>query len=159
MYSGKPAAGEVVTEIVAENGLEAPAGARRLNAAQRIAETVDVLLGKRWNRRTGGFSEAESLLLPVIDSEPQLEVQATCSCGSGIPIQKVVVGGKTITMLGLPLIFQQFREAGKAPSDAVLGELFDTIKIYNPVPKDEEEAYAAAILREYTVFFNREAAV
>ncbi len=37
MYSGKPAARVVVTELVAEAGLDQPAGLRRLNEARRRA--------------------------------------------------------------------------------------------------------------------------
>src|SRR5512144_3064629 len=66
MYSGKPAASIVVTDLIAEYGLPAPQGARCLNAAGqqavevtagRMAELVDELLGKRWNRRTGEVVE------------------------------------------------------------------------------------------------------
>lgn len=165
MYSGKPAASIVVTDVVTENSLEAPAGTRRLNdagkaaveaTAHRIAQTTDELLGKSWNRRTGEFSvTAESIQL-VEEAETQPEIQATCSCGSGIPIQKVAIDGRVVTLVGLPLIFKQFREAGKLPSVFVQRELFDTTKIYNPIPLGEEEAYAVAIHREYSAFFEKE---
>ena len=41
MYSGKPAASIVVTELVAERGLEKPEGKRRLNAAGRTGSGSD----------------------------------------------------------------------------------------------------------------------
>ena len=62
MYSGKPAASIVVTELVAEKGLSKPDGKRRLNeagmqvveaTAEQMAELVDELLQKRWNRTSG----------------------------------------------------------------------------------------------------------
>src|SRR5512142_2200964 len=70
MYSGKPAASIVVRDVVAESGLEPAAGRRRLNAAGlravdatagRIAQLVDELLGKQWDRTDGTFTEAASL--------------------------------------------------------------------------------------------------
>src|SRR5512142_684670 len=60
MYSSKPAASIVVRDVVAKNGLSQPEGRRNLNnaglravgaTAERIAEHVDELLGKQWNRR------------------------------------------------------------------------------------------------------------
>jgi hypothetical protein len=86
------------------------------------------------------------------------EPEVTCSCGSGIPIQKLIIDGQEIALLALPLIFQQFCEAGKTPCDVTLREMMDTVKIYNPFPVEAESAYASAILREYTVFWNKEAA-
>lgn len=151
MYSGKPAASVVVSDLVAEHDLSQPEGQRRLNdsgmqaveiTAERVAGRVGELLGKKWSRRAGEF----------IESEPQEAVQATCSCGSGIPIQKVAVNGQEVTLVALPLIFQQFHEAGKTPGDAVVRELLETVKIYNEVPPETENDYASALLREYAAY-------
>ena len=159
MYSGKPAASVVVSDLVAENGLGQPEGNRRLNAAgrqavevtaSRVAEMVDTLLGKPWSRRSGTLTEV------VAVPEPQEAVPATCSCGSGIPIQEVAVDGRVVTLIALPLIFQQFREAGKAPGDGTAHELLELVKVYNPIPGDEEEAYSRALLREYRAFYERQ---
>ena len=46
------------------------------------------------------------------------EKEATCSCGSGIPIQKVQIDGQEVTLIALPLIFEQFRAEGKQSSEA-----------------------------------------
>src|SRR5512144_1122041 len=57
MYSGKPAASLVVRDLILERDMQPVAGSRRLDAAgrqavevtaERIAEMVDELLGKRW---------------------------------------------------------------------------------------------------------------
>lgn len=155
MYSGKPAAGVVVSELVAENGLQPPQGKRKLDEAglqavdmtsKQVAGLVDELLGKHWSRREGSFVE------PNLQETPQEAVVATCSCGSGIPIQKVNIAGQDITLIALPTIFQQFQEAGKAPGEAVLRELMDVVKLYNPIPVGEEAVYHAAILREYSAY-------
>lgn len=161
MYSGKPAASVVVTDLLVEHGLGKPEGARRLNAAglqaveatsQRVIELVDDLLGKHWNRLAGEFVEEDQ------QSEAQEPVEATCSCGSGIPIQKVEINGQEITLIALPLIFQQFRAAGKTPTAATVRELLETVKIYNPVPANEEPDYATALEREYVAFCEKQEA-
>ena len=54
-------------------------------------------------------------------------VQATCSCGSGIPIQKVMINGQAVTLIALPVILQQFKEAGKVPGTETITELLDLL--------------------------------
>lgn len=161
MFSGKPAASVVVSDLVAENGLARPEGQRRLNAsgmqavemtAGRVADLVDQFLGRKWSRRKGTFVE------PIAEPEPQEAVQATCSCGSGIPLQTVTVNGQAVTLIALPLIFQQFRETGKAPDDGAIRELLDIVKVYNEVPPEAEEAYTTMLAREYAVFCEQQEA-
>jgi len=157
MYSGKPAASIVVTDIVADHGLGKPEGKRRLNEAGQqavkatageIAVLVDELLQKHWNRTAGTVEETG---LPVVQ-EP---VQATCSCGSGIPVQDVLINGVKVTLIALPLIFQQFLDDGKPATQATVRELVEAVRIYNPIPAGEEAAYVEAILREYAVFYEQ----
>jgi len=166
MYSSQPAASVMVRDLVIENNLGQPEGKRRLNpaglqavevTATRISTLVDELLDKRWDRQAGAFVEPQNTIVPLQNIE-EAEKEATCSCGSGIPIQKISIEGQEITLVALPLIFQQFREARKKPGDATLREMMDTIKIYNPIPVEAEHTYTTAILREYTAFWNLETA-
>lgn len=156
MYSGKPAASVLVTDRMDERDIGTP---RRLNAAGRklvdatadqTAALVDQLLGKRWDRRAGEFIEDTRV------EEAAEPVEATCACGSGIPIQKVSIDGQVVTLIALPLIFQQFRDAGKTPGNGIRRELLESVKVYNPIPAEAEEAYAAALLREYAVFCGKQ---
>jgi uncharacterized metal-binding protein len=158
MYSGKPAASIVVTELVTERGLGKPEGKRHLNeagrqaveaTAGRISELVDELLQKHWNRTAGAV---EKTGLPVV----QAPVQATCSCGSGIPVQDVMINGQTVTLVALPLIYQQLHEAGKPASPALAKELLDTVKVYNPISPGEEDAFGAILVQEYATFVSRQ---
>jgi uncharacterized metal-binding protein len=161
MYSGKPAASIVVTELVVERGLGKPEGKRRLNeagqqaveaTAGRVSELVDELLHKHWNRTAGAMEETTT-------PEVQEPIQATCSCGSGIPVQDVVINGQTVTLIALPLIFQQFHDSGKTTSPQTTRELLETLKIYNPIPIGEDETYMALLSREYVVFCEQQGAV
>jgi uncharacterized metal-binding protein len=162
MYSGKPAASVVVTGLVVEHGLGQPEGTRYLNeagqravtaTAERVAGLVDELLGQQWNRRTGAFVKEA----PAI--ETQEPVEATCSCGSGIPVQKLAIDGQMVTIVALPLIFRQFHESGKTPGEGVARELLEAVKIYNPIPIGAESDYAQTLLREYTAYLEQERVV
>src|SRR5512140_2724586 len=157
-YSNRPAASIVVSELVASQGLGQPQGRRKLNpaglkavdaAAEQLAARVDELMGKDWSRRKGAFDEPEV--------QPEAEGVATCSCGSGIPVQTLSIAGKAVTLVGLPLFFQQLREAGKAPSEETGRELLEQVKIYNPIPPGEESATLAAVTGAYAAYWAKEA--
>lgn len=155
-YSGKPAASIVVTDVVNEAGLDQPEGLRRLNeaglqaveaTAHHMAFMVDDLLGKRWSRRQGTFLEDEE----TAEAEGSSKT-ATCACGSGIPIQTVVINGQEVTLIALPVLLEQFQEAGKPPTAETAGALLDQVKIYNQVPEELEAVYLIVLQQEYSDF-------
>jgi hypothetical protein len=157
MYSNRPAASIVVSELVAEQGLPQPMGKRRLNeaglqvvdvVAQQIADRVDALLGKGWSRREGAFKE----------DELKDEVVATCSCGSGIPVQKLQINGQEMTLIALPVIFQNFLDALKSPSGETLTGIMDMVKIYNGIEPTGEPAVRQAVAAAYQAFWKKEEA-
>jgi hypothetical protein len=154
MYSGKPAVSVVVRDVATGDPAEL-GNARRLSeagiravdtVADRIARHVDDLLNLKWDRRKGGTIESSEV---HDESNPQ---QATCSCGSGIPVQTLTVEGQQVKLIALPLIFARFREAGKPPDDDTASELTAMVKIYNAIPEGEEETYVKAIMEEYAAF-------
>jgi uncharacterized metal-binding protein len=156
-YSNKPAASLVVNDLVAECGLERPEGRRRLNAAgqkavevtaERLAALVDQALGKE-----GGTPPPSEVAAHEPDAEHR---EATCSCGSGVPVTKVTIDGRAVELVALQLIFRQFREAGRGLDEESKRELFETVKIYNAVPAEAEVSYREAVLREYAAFCEKE---
>jgi hypothetical protein len=160
-YSNKPASSIVVSDLIRERELEKPEGKRKLNpagmqavevVAEVAADEVDRLLEKSWSRSKGGFASD-----PVFE-KPEEEVVATCSCGSGIPIQKLDVNGKELTLIALPLIFQKFWEEKKEPDKSVLTELMDTVKIYNGINKADEQNFEKAVLEAYKLFYQKKVA-
>jgi len=164
LYSSKPAASIVVRELIAENDLGQPEGRRRLNqaglqavdaTAERIAALVDELLGKYSDRQAGTFVEPQTVSAGPENSQ-ETEKAVACSCSSGIPIQNVQIGGQEVTLIALPLIFEQFRQSGKTPSVATAGELLDTVKLYNSVPENTDEQYKTILLSEYAAFYEKE---
>jgi hypothetical protein len=156
-YSSKPTASLVVNEVVAECGLERPEGRRRLNAAgqkavevtaERLAALVDQELGKEAVTPLGSEAATQEA-----DGEQR---EATCSCGSGVPVTKVTIDGQTVELVALPLIFRQFRAMGRGQNEESKRELFETVKIYTAVPAEAEGSYRDAVLREYAVFCEKE---
>jgi len=144
-YSGRPAAEIVVRELVAAQGLAQPAGRRRLDqagrsaveaTASRVAALVDELLGESRQRREAGPA-------------PEQPVEATCSCGSGIPVTRLEIDGQPVELIALPPILEQLRAAGRVADRALADELLAAIKIYNFVPEGAEASYRAVLLREY----------
>ena len=157
-YSGRPTASLVVSDLLAEAGLPAPAGRRRLDeagqravdvTADRLAQLVDQVLEPK-----GAAGE------PPVDSAPESSDRMAvgmCSCGSGIPVTSVAIDGRTVELLAIPLIFRQFCESGgRAVDPASADRLMDIVKIYNEVPPVAESSYREAILREYIKFCARE---
>jgi uncharacterized metal-binding protein len=160
-YSARPAASIVVGDVIDDGIGEmdsidlgrarrlSPAGLQAVDAvAERVTQTVDALLGARGEHASGPASSS-----PEVAPEPARV--ATCSCGSGIPIQQVDVDGQPVIFVALPLIFDRCRDAGKLPGDDTTAELMSTVKIYNPVPEAQEAAYRQAIAREYAAFCTR----
>ncbi|TFH38070.1 MAG: hypothetical protein E4G99_00565 [Anaerolineales bacterium] len=153
LYSGKPAAGIVVSDIVEAKGFAEPRGLRALDEAGQqvveetaalVAQTVDELLGRSWSRSKGEFLDSGVLL-----ADEQEAADATCSCGSGIPTQVVDIDGTAVSLVALPLIFEQFREAEQEARDELAADLLDRVRIYNPIPDGEQQSYAEALIREY----------
>jgi hypothetical protein len=165
MHSGKPAAEIIVTDLIGGDGSGNDLGSgRQLSAdgmeaadvvAERIAWTVDELLGVKWDRRRDKPIREERTGTAEEKEEAEAKV-ATCACGSGIPIQKVQVNGREVTFIALPLIFERFQQQGKFPEDGTAEELMKTVKIYTPIPEGEEEAYAEAVMREYARYCEEE---
>ena len=154
-YSARPAASVVVTDLLEEHGLARPAGARRLDdsgrqavevTAARIAGRVDELLATRWDRRSGSFIESAPA------AQPQETTQAACLCASSVPVGEVEVARRTVSVVALPLIFDQFHDAGKAPGPEVASELLDVVKVYNDRPVGTDEEWRVALARAYAAF-------
>ncbi len=157
-YSNKPAATVVVNELVAECGLDRPEGRRSLNpagqkavevTAKRLAALVDQALGTE-RRKTPAMQAEEH-------EADEGQREATCSCGSGVPVTKVIIDGKMVELVALPLILQKFGDAGRGQDEKTLHELFETVKIYTAVPPEAEDSYREAVRRDYVAFCAKEA--
>jgi uncharacterized metal-binding protein len=160
-YSAKPAASIVVNDLVAELGLPRPEGRRHLNEAgrqavdviaRRLATLVDEVLGRPQRAARGGERVDDE------DATAQPEVEATCSCGSGVPVKVLTIDGAVVEIVALPLIYRQLRDAGRGPGESAGHELLEAVKIYNTVPPEAEASYREALLRDYAAFCQQETA-
>jgi hypothetical protein len=121
--------------------------------AAEITAAVDQLLGKKWNRQSGDFLEKQEI---TANNKPEGAEATLCSCGSGIPVQKVQVDDQEISLVALPLIFEQFLQAQKLPSQAVSAELLEMVLIYNPLPDNMKAKYQSVLLHEYEIYCQKE---
>lgn len=147
-YSNKPAGSIVVSELAAEHGITGIQGCRCLNeagkkavdiTAEKLAQLVDKVLGR----------EGRPLEL-VGDEEPASEPEAVggCSCGSGIPVKHLTIGGNTVEVIALPLIFDKLREDKVPPAD-VSAKLLETVKVYNYVTPELENEWRMALVNAF----------
>ena len=152
MYSGKPTASVVVSELAAAHGLEAIDGRRNLNdagrkavelTAERLALLADKVLAS---------PSAKTLVTISAPQPPETPKSVGCSCGSGMPVQNVLIDGQWVGLLALPLIFANFRERGREP-DVAADELLASVAVYNYIPEQSKPDYREAILREYASFW------
>jgi uncharacterized metal-binding protein len=157
-YSSKPAASVVVSEVspTPPTGLGT---ARHLNepgmnAVTRVAEEitrhVDRLLGSLKDKRRSKAAGSSSEDKPV-------PATAACSCGSGVPVMTLDIAGRRVEALALPLIFDRFRQSGKAPGPDTTVELMETVRLYNSIPADEWSFWTEAITLAYAAYFAGEA--
>jgi uncharacterized metal-binding protein len=106
--------------------------------AERIAAEVDTVLADEGPR----------------DESAAGTDGAQCSCASPIPGAKLTILGATVTIPGLPLIFEQCAERN-IPADATgCAALLDVVRIYHRILPEEEAEYRSALLAGYQNFRN-----
>lgn len=158
-YSNQPAAGIVITDIIKEQGLDQPQGIRKLDdtgkqivelVAKQLSEKVDELLGRPTGEQEMSLEDAS------YSEEAQNEVGATCACGSGIPVQTVMVNGEKMSLVALPLIFQNFWQRGKVPNNGFGNEILEMVKIYNQISPDLEPVIEKVVVEEYANYWKEQ---
>ena len=80
------------------------------------------------------------------------EREVTCSCGSGVPVAKLDIGGKPVERVALPLIFQKHVDMGHRLDEAGAREVFETVRIYNAVSAEAEGSHREAVRREFSAY-------
>jgi uncharacterized metal-binding protein len=154
-YSAKPAMSLVVSELAAEHGLSGIEGRRRLNhagcqavelTAQILASAVDQLLAKDASATSVDDRDAAA-------AEPiETKAVSCCCCTAPLPLMKLIIEGKAVEVVALPLIFAQFREAKRVPNEAVAQDLLEMVKSHNTVHPEAESAWREVLIREYEAY-------
>jgi len=97
--------------------------------AERIAAAVDTVLAET---RPAGTPATTG---------------AACACSGPMTGGTIIVNDTAVTITGLPLMLGQCLERG-VPLDAGTAVL-EVVKIYHPIAREDEPAYAAALLEAY----------
>ena len=104
--------------------------------AERIAAEVDTVLAETGPRDDVAVGSSG----------------AQCSCSSPTPGGKLTIQGATVSIPGLPLIFEQCAER-KIPADTSgCAALLGAVGIYHRILPEEEDGYRSALLAAYQVF-------
>ncbi|MDH7486572.1 MAG: hypothetical protein QHJ81_09905 [Anaerolineae bacterium] len=92
---------------------------------------------------------------------PMMWRTAGCCAGDGQVTQVDIYGnGLTVGIVGLKAAFEQLYALGLDPDDSLGDELLAMVKeARNYVPRSAEQAYKAALLREYAAFCARKGRV
>jgi hypothetical protein len=148
-YSGAVGASLVVTDI-----LGGPA--RGCHRSTRSADTADEQAV--WLVAERIAAEVDALMASGVQgeaSETAANGGARCACGSPSPEGKLEVGGKAITINGLPLIFQHLEKKGLQPGNGSADTLLETVRIYHAIEPEEEADYRQALADAYQRYCQR----
>ena len=85
-------------------------------------------------------------------SETPTSGAACCSCGGASPQGDLKINGQSVTINGLPVIFEHLRKKGLPPEDDSADKLLETVRIYHAVEFDEDAAYQTALVAAYRAF-------
>ncbi len=144
-HSGPVSAALVVSEILGEPCTACHRSSRERGqadqeavwaVAERIAAEVDAVLA----------------LPSPVGTVTTAADGASCACSSPLPGGTITVNGAAVTIAGLRLIFEQCAERGVPAHASGSHDLLDVVKIYHPIPPDEESTYREAILVAYQQF-------
>lgn len=148
-HSGPVAASLVVADILGPRAAKCHRSARDFD---RTDEEAVWLVAERI------AAEVDALATTADQYEPVETGQAAacaCSCGSPPPEGNLNVGGKTVAVNGLPLIFEHLYGKGLKPGGDCAAQLFETVRIYHEIPAAEESLYRDALAVAYEAFFGR----
>jgi uncharacterized metal-binding protein len=142
-YSGRVAASLVVADIL-KDGLNGCSRSLKDSGktdetavwivADKIAAEVDRLLE---SAPKTGLTESDSA------------APCACSCGSPAPAANLLVNGKTVSIDGLPLIFEHLRKQGLQPNAECADKVMKTVRIYHAIDPAEEVSFCQALASAY----------
>jgi len=144
-YSGPVAASLVVSDLLGGRELCCARSTRASTesdeeavwiVSEHIAAAVDVALD----------AEAES------PSSGESSCDAGCSCSAPAKGIRLDVGGRTVNVTGLPLIFEHLAKSGLPADESSADKLLETVRIHHEIESAEEDAYKAALLSAYKSF-------
>jgi len=103
--------------------------------AEQIASEVDRILAQV---KTASAEESSS--------------GAECACSAPVPGGNVTIGGATMTIPGLSMIFRQCLDRSIPAHDSGSAALLEAVKIYHRILPEEEAEYRSMLLKAYREF-------
>jgi len=145
-YSGQVAASLVVTDILGDRVAKGHRSARDFD---RSDEEAVWMLAERIAAEVDALAPAE----PASETDESVASNpGGCAC-SGRPVEgNLQVNGKTVTVNGLPLIFEQLFQVGVTPGNGHADRLLAAVRIYHAIEEHEETWYRDALMLAYTTY-------
>ena len=143
-YSGSVSASLVVSDLLDGDCSRCARSARDRTDADK--ESVWIVSEKI-------ASAVDSILNEHTASESCGEVEdGSCACTKPAAGMTIDVDGKSVTVIGLAMIFDNLVENGLL-ADGFCGEkLLETVRIYHPIEPEEEDAYKASLITAYQAY-------
>ena len=145
-HSGQVSASLVVADILGDRAKACHRSTRDTDkadeeavwlVAKRIAAEVDLLT-------------ASGPSIELSEASPPGAV--CCSCGGVSPHGNLEINGQSVTINGLPVIFEHLRKKGLPPEDGSADTLLETVRIYHAIAADDNAAYRSALVAAYRAF-------
>lgn len=150
-YSGQVACSLVLTDILGDR----LAGCHRSQRDSGKADEEAV-----WIVAERIAAEVDELLAAAPQTPPLVSLGAStcgCACGGPSPDGMLKIDGQTVTINGLPLIFDGLHQRGVDPGNGCADRLLETVRIYHAIEPGEEGAYREALVAAYDEFCQRRA--
>lgn len=150
-YSGQVAASLVVTEILGDRVEQCHRSARDFGqtdeeavwtVAEQIAAEVDAV----------STADSPSTVIPSPEG-----TSGGCACGGRPAEGNLQLNGRTVTVQGLPLIFEHLQRQGLEPGNGSAEQLLETVRIYHAIEPCEESVYHEALAAAYSEYCQRRA--
>jgi uncharacterized metal-binding protein len=148
-YSGQVAASLVVTDLLGERVGKCHRSVRDFDKGDEEAVWI---VAERIAAEVDGLSHVAAV---EQSSDAPKTVSCGCSCGSPPPEGNLKLGGRTVTVNGLPLIFDHLYKQNLKPGNGCADRLLETVRIYHEIPAGEEGEYRDALAAAYEEYCRR----
>jgi uncharacterized metal-binding protein len=142
--SGPASAALVVSEILSTAATSCSRSTRtRSNPDQEAVRTVADRIATEVDR---------ILAVATSRASAKADTGLECDCSRPVPGVEVAVGVTTVTIPGLPLIFEQCLKRSIPADESGMQDLLDAVKVYHRILPEEEMEYRTALLSAYRKF-------
>jgi uncharacterized metal-binding protein len=143
-HSGPVSGALIVSEILGSNSAQCIRSSRGASKADQEAV---------WIVAEQIAAEVDRVLDQVkTTSAEKSSIGAECACSTPLRGGEISIGGATVTIPGLQMIFAQCLERGIPADDSGSAALFGAVKVYHRILPEEDAKYRAVLLIAYRDF-------